>query len=157
MVRPRGRCLRGQRLIAKVPHAHWITSTFVAALRSDALTAPCIFDGPINGDCFKAYVEQCLAPTLRPGDIVVMDNLGSHKSAEIQAAIAARGASLRYLPAYSPDLNPIEMVFAKLKARLRRAAERSIDALWHRVGALLRDFSHEECAAYFKAAGYAPP
>jgi transposase len=157
MVRPRGRCLRGQRLIAKVPHAHWITSTFVAALRSDALTAPCIFDGPINGGCFKAYVEQCLAPTLRPGDIVVMDNLGSHKSAEIHAAIAARGASLRYLPAYSPDLNPIEMVFAKLKARLRRAAERSIDALWHRVGALLRDFSREECAAYFKAAGYAPP
>jgi len=156
MVRPRGRCLRGQRLIAKVPHAHWTTSTFVAALRSDALTAPCLFDGPINGDCFKAYVEQCLAPTLRPGDIVVMDNLGSHKSADIQASIAARGASLRFLPAYSPDLNPIEMVFAKLKARLRKAAERSVNALWNRVGALLDDFPNEECAAYFRAAGYAP-
>jgi transposase len=157
MFRPRIRCLRGQRLIAKVPPAHWITSTFVAALQRYALTAPCIFDAPINGDCFKACFEQCLAPTLRLGDIVVMDSLGSHKSAEIQAAIAARGASLRNLPAYSPDPNPNEMVFAKLKARLRWPAERSFDALWHRVGALLRDFSHEECAVCSRAAGYAPP
>ena len=153
MVRLRGRCQRGQRLIVKVPHALWTTSACVAALRSDALTAPCIFDGPTNGDCFKTYVERCLAPTLRPGAIVAMDDPGSHKSDDIQASIAARGASLRFLPAYAPDLNPIEMVCAKLEARLRKAAEHSVNALWHRVGALLDDLPKAECAAYLRVAG----
>jgi transposase len=156
MTRLYGRAPRGRRLLGKVPLARWATTTFVAALRCDGLTAPMVLDGPINGDWFRAYVEQVLAPTLKPGDIVVIDNLGSHKSPRIRQAIEAKDASLLYLPAYSPDLNPIEMAFSKLKAHLRKAAERSVDALWDRIGLILDEFSPTECANFFKAAGYAP-
>ena len=156
MTRPRGRCPRGQRLLGKVPFGKWSTTTFVAGLRCDAIIAPMVLNGPIDGASFQAYVEQVLAPELRAGDIVVMDNLGSHKSPKIRAAIEAAGASLLYLPPYSPDLNPIEMAFSKLKAALRKAAERQVDALWRRIGQLLDDFTPSDCASYFKQAGYAP-
>jgi transposase len=154
MTRLRGRSPRGQRLFDKVPLARWETTTFVAALRCDGLTAPMVLDGPINGEWFFAYVEQVLCPTLRPGDIVVLDWLGSHRSPRVRDAIEACGASLSYLPKYSPDLNPIEMAFSKLKALLRKAAERSTKALWTRIGQLLDDFTPQDCANYFKAAGY---
>jgi transposase len=147
MARRHGRARRGQRLVTAVPHGHWKTSTLVAALRHDRITAPCVFDGASNGVRFFAYVEQALAPTLRPGDIVVMDNLGAHKVAGVRAAIQARGARLLYLPPYSPDLNPIEHAFAKLKALLRTAARRTVDALWHAIGQALDAFSPAECAA----------
>lgn len=156
MARLYGRAPRGSRLLGKLPLARWTTTTFVAALRHDGLTAPMVLDGPINGEWFRAYVEQVLCPTLRAGDIVVLDNLGSHKSPKVREAIEAMGASLLYLPAYSPDLNPIEMAFSKLKALLRKAAERSVDALWDRIGQLIDEFSPTECANFFKAAGYAP-
>ena len=152
----RGRCRQGERLIGKVPFGRWTTTTFVAGLRQDGVTAPFVIQGAINGPSFRAYVSKCLAPTLRPGDVVVMDNLGSHKSPKVRAAIEARGATLRYLPAYSPDLNPIEMMFAKLKALLRQAEERTVPALWDRIGTSLDLVSASECANYFKAAGYAP-
>jgi transposase len=150
-----GRCARGQRLIAKAPHGHWRTLTFLAALRADRIEAPCVLDGPINGRGFLAYVEQILVPSLVPGDIVVMDNLGSHKGQAVRRAIRAAGAKLFFLPPYSPDLNPIEQVFAKLKALLRKAAERSLDATWRRIGQLLNAFTPAECANYLKNAGYA--
>jgi transposase len=155
MARLRGRAPRGERLIAKVPHGHWKTTTFVAALRSTALTAPCVIDGPMNGETFLAYVEQVLAPTLSPGETVVLDNLSAHKVAGVREAIEATGAQLLYLPPYSPDLNPIEQLFAKLKALLRKAAERSIDGLWNRIASLLSAFTPEECANYLRNAGYA--
>ncbi len=154
MTRTHGRCARGQRLVAKVPHGHWKTMTFVAALRCDQITAPVVLDQPINGEWFRAYVEQALVPTLKPGDVVVMDNLGSHKGAAVRAAIEAAGAELRFLPPYSPDFNPIENAFAKLKALLRQAAERTLDGLWAAIGRLLDAFTPEECANYFAAAGY---
>lgn len=157
MVRRYGRAPRGQRLIARVPHGHWKTTTFLAALRCDAITAPCVIDGPINGELFLAYVEQFLAPSLKPGDIVILDNLGSHKSEAARRAIEAAGATLLFLPPYSPDLNPIEQVFAKLKALLRQTAARSIPALWNAVGQRLRCFTANECANYFANAGYALP
>lgn len=157
MTRLYGRAPRGQRLIGRVPHGHWQTSTFLAALRHDAITAPCVVDGPINGRTFQAWVEQFLVPTLTPNDIVVMDNLGSHKGPGVQAAIEAAGAKLLFLPAYSPDFNPIEQVFAKLKALLRNLAARSLDALWTGVGLLLNRFSPHECANYFANSGYVPP
>ncbi len=157
MTRRYGRAPRGQRLVAGVPHGHWKTSTFLAALRHDAITAPCVIDGAINGETFRAYVEQCLAPTLRSGDLVVMDNLGSHKVSGVREAIEARGARLLYLPPYSPDLNPIEQVFAKLKALLRRAARRTVEGLWAAIGDLIARFSPAECANYFTNAGYLPP
>ncbi len=156
MTRLRGRCRRGQRLIGKVPMARWQTTTFLAALRFDRMTAPMVLDGPIDGDWFLAYVEQVLCPTLTPGDVVILDNLGSHKSDKIRLAIEACGASLLYLATYSPDLNPIENAFAKLKAGLRRAAERSTDALWDRIGSIVETYTPRECANYFKAAGYDP-
>ena len=134
MTRQRGRAPRGERLIASVPHGHWTTSTFIGALRCDGLTAPCVIDGAINGELFLAYVEQMLVPTLRTGDLVVMDNLGSHKVAGVRAAIEAAGAQVAFLPAYSPDLNPIEPVFAKLKAVLRAKSLRTVDALWDAIG-----------------------
>lgn len=140
-----------------VPHGHWKTTTFVAALRHDRIDAPCVIDAPMNGELFLAYVEQFLAPTLSPGDIVVMDNLPAHKVAGVAQAIEARGAELRYLPPYSPDLNPIEQMFAKLKALLRKAAARTIDALWDTIGALLDAFSPIECANYLRNAGYVQP
>jgi transposase len=155
MTRLRGRCQRGKRLVAAVPHGHWRTSTFVAGLRMTGLTAPLVLDGAMNGDAFRAYVDQILAPTLVPGDIVIMDNLRSHKVAGVCAAIEARGASLLYLPPYSPDLNPIEQSFAKLKALIRKAAARSRDALWNAIGQLLSRFVPHECANYFANAGYA--
>jgi transposase len=154
MARPRGRSRRGERVVGRVPHGHWKISTFVAGLRSDAVTAPFVIDRPMNGAIFSAYVEQVLAPTLAPGDIVVMDNLSSHKVVGIRQAIEATGANLLYLPPYSPDLNPIEMLFSKLKALLRKAAERSIEALWTRIGMLLDAFTPQECANYLRHAGY---
>jgi len=156
MARLRGRAPRGERLCAKVPHGHWKTTTFVAGLRVGAITAPCVMDGPMDGDTFRAYVEQILAPTLKPGDIVGMDNLSAHKVEGVREAIEARGAELRYLPPYSPDLNPIEQLFAKLKALLRKACERTVEGLWSRIGELLSLFSPGECANYFRNAGYAP-
>jgi len=155
MTRHYGRCPRGQRLRATRPQGHWHTLTFVATLRHDRLAAPCVFDGPINGSRFLAYVEQCLLPTLRAGDLVIMDNLSSHKSPAVRTAIERVGATLRFLPPYSPDLNPIEQVFAKLKALLRHAAERTVEATWRRIGVLLDCFGPEECAHYFAHAGYA--
>lgn len=157
MTRAHGRALRGQRLVARVPHGHWKTMTFIAALRSDRIDAPCVIDGPINGATFLAWVMQFLVPTLRPGDIVVLDNLGSHKGAAVRRAIRQAGAHLLFLPPYSPDLNPIEMMFAKLKTLLRKADERSIAAVWNRIGSLLAEFSPAECTAYLRHAGYASP
>ena len=154
MTRTRGWWRRGEPLIAKVPHGHWQTMTFLAALRHDGITAPLVLDGPINGESFRAYVEQILVPTLKPGDIVVMDNLGSHKSRDIRNAIRAVGARLMFLPPYSPDLNPIEQVFAKLKTLLRKAEERTVEAVWRRIGKLLDYFPPTECANYLRNSGY---
>lgn len=155
MARTRGRCARGARLKDQVPHGHWKITTFIAGLRVDGLTAPMALDGAMNGDWFKAYVEQVLVPTLSPGDIVVMDNLSSHKSEGVRAAIEAAKAELRYLPPYSPDLNPIEQAFSKLKAHLRKHAERCIESLWRRIGELIPEFSQTECRNFFQHAGYA--
>jgi transposase len=155
MARLRGRARRGARLIGKVPHGHWKITTFVAALRCDAITAPFVIDKPMNTAIFKTYLERCLVPILRHGDIVVMDNLSSHKSEEVREIIEAAGAVLLYLPPYSPDFNPIEQAFSKLKAHLRKAAERSIPALWDRIGAILDTFSAAECQNFFSHAGYA--
>ena len=152
----RGWFARGQRLRAKVPHGHWKTMTFLAALRHDRIDAPFVFDGPINGESFLLYVEQALVPTLLAGDIVIMDNLGSHKSHAVRKAIRAAGARVLFLPAYSPDLNPIEQVFSKLKHLLRKAGERSVEATWRRIGTLLDRFSPAECSHYFVNSGYAP-
>jgi transposase len=155
MTRIHGRSARGTRLVAKVPHGRWRTLTFLAALRHDRIDAPCVLDGPINGLSFLAYVEQILLPTLSAGDVVIMDNLGSHKRQAIRQAIRAVGAKLLFLPPYSPDLNPIEQVFAKLKTLLRKAGERTIEATWRRIGSLLDQFRPEECANYLSNAGYA--
>jgi transposase len=150
----RGWRRRGQRLKAKVPHGHWKTMTFLAALRCDRIEAPWVVDGPINGEMFRLYVERVLVPTLRPGDIVILDNLGSHKGAAVRHAIRAAGAKLLFLPPYSPDLNPIEQVFAKLKHLLRKAAARTVEATWQQIGAQLRLFSKDECSNYLVNAGY---
>ncbi len=155
MLRTHGRCRRGERLRAKAPFGHWRTLTFLAALRCDRIDAPCVFDRPINGESFTAYVEQCLVPTLSPGDIVVLDNLGSHKGQAVRKAIRGAGAKLFFLPPYSPDLNPIEQVFSKLKTLLRKAGERTVEATWRRIGKLLDAFAPAECANYFRNAGYA--
>jgi len=156
MARTRGRAPKGERLRAGVPHGHWKTTTFVAGLRLTGMVAPLVLDGPINGIAFQAYVDQILVPTLAPGDIVIMDNLGSHKGAGVRAAIEAAGARLLYLPPYSPDFNPIEKAFSKLKAHLRKAAERTVDGLWNMIGALLPAFTPKECANFFASAGYDP-
>jgi transposase len=155
MTRTHGWWRRGAPLRAQVPHGHWRTMTFLAALRHDRIVAPCVIDGPINGESFRAYVEQMLVPTLQPGDIVVMDNLGSHKAKAIRRAIRAVGARLVFLPPYSPDLNPIEQVFAKLKLLLRKAEERTVEGVWRRIGNLLQHFTPQECANYLRNAGYA--
>ncbi len=155
MTRLHGWARRGERLVAKVPHGHWKTTTFLAALRNDRIDAPCLFDGPINGERFLAYVEQFLVPTLKPGDVVVLDNLGSRKGKAVRKAIRAAGARLVFLPKYSPDLNPIEQVFAKLKTLLRKAAARTIDAVSDAIAHILASYSHAECANYLKNAGYA--
>jgi len=154
MVRTQGRALCGQRLVASAPHGHWKTSTFIGALREDGLVAPAVFEGAINGKSFLAYVEQVLVPTLRNDDIVILDNLGSHKVAGVRRAIEAAGAQLRFLPPYSPDLNPIEQVFAKLKAALRAKAIRTLDALWNALGEIADALSPTECAKYIRHAGY---
>lgn len=156
MTRRYGRAPRGKRLVASVPHGHWKTSTFVAGLRTTGLTAPLVVDGAMNGDIFRAYVEQVLAPTLVPGDIVILDNLASHKVAGVREAIEAHGASLVYLPPYSPDLNPIEQAFAKLKALLRKIAARTVSALWDALGDIVARFTPQECANYLANAGYVP-
>jgi transposase len=154
MTRPRGRALRGERIISPVPHGHWKTTTFLAALRTSGLSAPLVVDGAINGAVFRAYVEQQLAPTLVAGEIVIMDNLNSHKVNGVRESIAARGAMLVYLPPYSPDFNPIEMVFAKLKWLLRSEAARTVERLWSLCGTLLDRFSAGECANYIRHCGY---
>jgi transposase len=146
---------KGKRLRSYAPHGRWRTLTFLGALRCDRLTAPCVFDGPINGRCFRAYVEQQLVPVLKPGDIVIMDNLGSHKAAAIRQMIHAAGARLWYLPPYSPDLNPIEQAFAKIKHWMRRAQKRSIEDTWRHIGHLIPTIRPAECANYFANAGYA--
>jgi transposase len=156
MARKRGRAPRGERLRASVPHGHWKTTTFVAGLRLTGLSAPMVLDGPINGAWFQAYVDQVLVPTLSRGDVVIMDNLGSHKGAEVRKAIEAAGATLSYLPPYSPDFNPIEKAFSKLKALLRKAAERTVEGLWNKIGELLSEFTPRECENFFAAAGYDP-
>jgi transposase len=154
MIRTRGRSRRGTRLVDKTPHGHWKTSTFIAALRLDGMVAPLVCEGAVNGDLFLAYVEQVLVPTLRRGDTVIMDNLASHKRAAVRQAIEAAGASVRFLPPYSPDLNPIEQVFAKLKALLRTKALRTIDALWKELGTITDCVSPQECRNFLRHAGY---
>lgn len=154
MTRLYGRAPKGQRCIASAPCGHWETTTFVAGLRSDGVTAPMVLDGPIDGESFLAWVEQFLCPTLRPGDIVILDNLGSHKVKGVQTAVEAAGATVRYLPPYSPDLNPIEKLFSKLKSLLRKAAKRTSEALWDEFGKLLQTISADECVNYFASSGY---
>ena len=154
MTRLRGRAPRGERLRVGVPHGHWRTTTLVAGLRLSGMDAPMVIDGPINGESFLASVRQVLVPKLHPGDVVIMDNLGSHKGAAVRQAIEAAGASLRFLPPYSPDFNPIENAFAKLKALLRKVAARIRDALWAAVGAAIDGFATEECQNYFSATRY---
>ena len=156
MARLRGRAPCGERCRAGVPHGHWKTTTFTGALRLTGMTAPFVYDGAMNGNVFLAYVEQVLAPTLASGDIVVMDNLPAHKIAGVRDAIEKAGATLLFLPPYSPDFNPIENAFSKLKALLRAKAERTVSALWDAVAAVLDLFTPDECANYFKAAGYEP-
>jgi transposase len=155
MTRRYGRAPCGERLVAAAPHGHWKTTTFLAALRHDGIAAPMVSDGPMNGALFLEYVKPFLCPILKPGDIVIMDNLSSHKVEGVRQAIEATGAQLRYLPPYSPDLNPIEKLFAKLKALLRKAAIRSMESLWNFLGECLDDFSISECQNYFASSGYA--
>lgn len=155
MTRTHGRSPKGERCIASAPHGHWKTTTFIAGLRVNEITAPLVLDGPMNGPAFLAYVQQFLCPTLKPGDIVIADNLPSHKGAGVRKAIESIGAELRFLPPYSPDLNPIEKLFAKLKTLLKKAAHRTVEALWNEIGSLLNSFSSDECKNYFEASGYA--
>ena len=154
MARRHGWAPRGERLRVGIPHGHWKTTTLVAGLTLRGMIAPLVLDGPINRIAFETYVEKVLIPELRPGDIVVMDNLSSHKGPKVREMIEATGASLLYLPPYSPDFNPIENAFARLKALLRKAAERTIDGLWTAIGRLVGTFTPQECANYFAAAGY---
>ena len=155
MTRLRGWAPRGRPLLAKVPQGRWRTLTFLAALRCDRIEAPCVLDGPIDGESFLAYVEQFLLPTLKPSDIVIIDNLGSHKARAVRDALRSVGAKLFFLPPYSPDLNPIEQVFSKLKTLLRKLEPRTSEATWRQIGSLLGAFSPQECANYFRNAGYA--
>ena len=156
MARRYGRSPRGQRVVDAVPHGHWLTTTFVAGLREDGIVAPLVLDGPMRGEVFRAYVEQMLAPALSPGDVVVLDNLSAHKVTGVAEAIRAAGATLLYLPPFSPDLNQIEQVFAKLKALLRKAGARTKVALWTAIGTLLDAFEPDECRNYLKNCGYEP-
>jgi len=150
----RGWGMKGRQLRGFAPHGRWRTLTFIGALRCDQLAAPAVFDGPINGICFRAYVEQALVPTLKPGDIVIMDNLGSHKSKAVRDAIRAAGARLWFLPKYSPDLNPIEQAFSQIKHWMRRAQKRSIEDVWRHIGVLVDTIKPQQCANYFENAGY---
>jgi transposase len=155
MTRSRGRAPKGERLVCSVPHGHWHTTTFLAGLRTTGLVAPLVLDGAINGTAFLAYTEQFLVPTLKPGDVVVLDNLSSHKVSGVREAIETAGAKLPYLPPYSPDLNPIELAFSKLKRLLRNAAERSVEELWQTIGRLLHRFRPDERANYIRHCGFA--
>lgn len=157
MARRYGRAPKGQRLRMPVPYGHWKTTTFVAGLTPDGLIAPCVIDGPMTRELFIAWVEQFLGRELRPGDLVVMDTLPAHKAAAVRQRIEATGAELRYLPPYSPDLNPIELLYAKLKALLRKAAARTVTTLWQTIGELLDSFSPAECCNYIRSAGYVLP
>jgi len=157
MTRRYGRALKGERLYGYAPNGHWKTTTFIAALRCDRITAPAVFDGPIDGESFLAYVEQFLVPTLLPGDIVIMDCLPAHKGEKVRRAIEAAGATRVLLPSYSPDFNPIEQAFSKLKAWLRKVAKRTLNTLWHAIADVLDLFSPAECAAYFINSGYRQP
>jgi transposase len=154
MARLRGRARRGERCCAAIPHGHWKTTTFTAGLRLGGMVAPMVLDGAMNGDAFRAYVEQVLVPELKKGDVVIMDNLPAHKVTRVRTAIEGAGARLIYLPPYSPDFNPIEMAFSKLKARLRKAAARTIPELWEVIAECIDQFSPDECKNYFAAAGY---
>jgi transposase len=154
MGRRYGRSRRGERLIAAVPQGHWKTTTFIAGLKQSGIVAPLVLDGPMTGSAFRAYVEQFLAPALEPGDVVVLDNLAAHKVAGVRQAVAAAGAAILYLPPYSPDLNPIEQLFAKLKTLLRKAAARTRDQLWQAIGRFLANISSRECANYLNHCGY---
>ncbi len=154
MTRTRGRAPVGERCVSPVPHGHWKTTTFIAGLRVGEVTAPMVLDGPMDGEAFLVYVRDFLCPTLKSGDIVIADNLGSHKTAAARQAIESIGAELRLLPPYSPDLNPIEKLFSKLKSLLRKASHRTVDALWQEIGEILDTFSPQECANYFKSSGY---
>lgn len=156
MARLYGRAKRGRRVVGRIPWGHWKTVTFVAGVRLDGFTAPFVIDCPMNGAIFIEYLQQCLVPTLRPGDIVIIDNLPAHKREEVRQIIEAAGATLRYLPPYSPDLNPIEQSFAKLKAHLRKAKERTVPALYDRIGKVLECFELTEFPNYFRKSGYAP-
>jgi transposase len=156
MTRRYGRCAKGQRLVAKAPWGYWKTTTFVAGLRHNGIVAPLVLDGPMDGPTFRAYVEQALAPALAPGDVLVLDNLSAHKVSGVREAITDRGATLLYLPPYSPDLNPIEQLFAKLKALLRKAAARTRDSLWSTIGEALDAFTPDECRNYIRNSGYEP-
>jgi transposase len=156
MTRRYGRAPRGQRVVDAVPHGHWLTTTFVAGLRESGIIAPLVVDGPMRGEILRTYVEQMLVPALSPGDVVVLDNLTAHKVTGVDETIRAVGASLLYLPPYSPDLNPIEQLFAKLKALLRKAGARTKEALWTTIGELLDEFSPEECRNYLRNCGYEP-
>ncbi len=156
MARLRGRSKRGQRCRAAIPHGHWKTTTFTAGLRLNGLSAPMVLDGPMTGAAFRAYTEQVLVPTLKPGDVVIMDNLPAHKVSGVKEAIEAAGATRLFLPSYSPDFNPIEQAFAKLKAQLRKAAARTVDALWAAIAHAIELFTPTECANYFSNSGYEP-
>lgn len=156
MARLRGRTNRGQRLVASIPHGHWKTLTFIAGLRHDGLTAPWVIDGAMDGDAFVEYIKTQLAPTLNQGDVVVLDNLPAHKRQDAGKAVRQRGAWLLFLPPYSPDMNPIELAFSKLKAHLKRLAPRTVDELWKATGKICDLFTPQECANFFKADGYAP-
>jgi transposase len=156
MARRYGRCPRGERLRTSVPHGHWKTTTFIAGLPNSGIVAPCVIDCPVNRDIFEAWIERVLVPDLHPGDVVVMDNLASHKAPRVRTLIEAAGAELRYLPPYSPDFNPIENAFAKLKALLRKEVARTIDALWSAIGRLIDLITPAECVKMFAAAGYDP-
>jgi transposase len=156
MARLRGRSPRGERCRAAIPHGHWKTTTFTAGLRLGGLTAPMVLDGPMNGAAFRAYIEQVLVPTLSPGDVVIMDNLPAHRVSGVREAIEAAGATRVFLPPYSPDFNPIEQAFAKLKAYLRKLAARTVDALWDAIADAIDLFTPAECANFFRASGYEP-
>ena len=156
MARTHGRAPRGERLRMGVPHGHWKTTTFVAGLTAQGIIAPFVLDGPINRAAFETYVDKVLVPDLRPGDVVVMDNLSSHKGPRVRDLIQAAGADLLFLPPYSPDFNPIENAFAKIKALLRKAAQRTVEGLWNTIGRIIETFTPAECSNYFKAAGYDP-
>lgn len=156
MTRTHGWCEKGLPLIDKAPHGHWKTMTFIAALTYKGIAAPCVLDGPINGQSFAAWVEQFLIPELEPDSILVLDNLGSHKAARIRRLVRKAGSKVFFLPPYSPDLNPIEQVFSKLKRLFRKAKERTVEASWRRIGKLLDQFTPQECANYIRNAGYAP-